>query len=672
MTSCPYCAAEWSHHSTRCEGGVPAVDLNDSRGLAGRVISGYQMLGRIGEGGMGTVYLAVDNITEGQLDAVKVLNRDLVVDRERMRREAITANRVSHPNVCRVYNYVEAFDERAGETLTLIAMELVRGPTLQEIQERSGGVLELNRAARVVREVASALQAVHAEGIVHRDIKPTNIIVTNDPDGTERVKLVDFGIAKKEGSEGQDLTEVGHVAATVHYASPEHLMGNAENRSDIYSLAVVFFELLTGRRPFEAPNQAVLFAMILDPGMELPRLAEIRPEVRFPRALQPVLDRALEREPSKRYSTASEFAAAVGRLVPDLAETVVGPVPGFGAPGPIPTIPSKRSDPYVGRPREPGLKERVGQWLRRGPLAVKVGAAAGLVGLTVVAIVLAWDGDTLPPGGAALSVASPSSSLVSGDSWQLVATRGEDTVDVLWESERPEIAAVDRSGNLQARKAGTTGILAILDGEPIERFSVSVRPGPIDSVAVSSDSIRLDVGDNAQLTAVGMDAFKNPLIGLAATWNSEQPAIAVVDSFGLVTGRRQGQAIIVAQIGSFSDSVEVVVVGQAPGPGSPDTTEEEVEGLCPDPVSRLLQGLEDQMDNALSITSRVETATACYHRSDLSDQNRAWAAFIIGESLFLREQCSDRVKQWYREADRLDPGQGPYLSAIERCSGQRK
>ena len=202
MNACPYCARPWDQHTTRCESGVPQVDLKDDRGLAGKIISGYQILGGIGKGGMGTVYLALDNIAEGQLDAVKILNRDLVVDRERLRREAVTANRVDHPNVCRIYNYVEAYDPDSSTALTLIAMELVRGPTLREIQEERGGVLELGRAALVVKEVGDALTAIHSQDIVHRDIKPTNIIVTKDPGRPERVKIVDFGIAKAVGGGG--------------------------------------------------------------------------------------------------------------------------------------------------------------------------------------------------------------------------------------------------------------------------------------------------------------------------------------------------------------------------------------------------------------------------------------------------------------------------------------
>ena len=129
---------------------------------------------------MGTVYLALDNITEGQLDAVKILNRDLVVDRERLRREAVTANRVDHPNVCKIYNYVEAYDPDSATALTLIAMELVRGPTLREIQEERGGILELSLAAGVVKEVGTRSQLSTPRTSSTGTSSPP-LIVTKDP-----------------------------------------------------------------------------------------------------------------------------------------------------------------------------------------------------------------------------------------------------------------------------------------------------------------------------------------------------------------------------------------------------------------------------------------------------------------------------------------------------------
>ena len=272
---------------------------------------------------------------------MKILNRDLVVDRERLRREAVTANRVDHPNVCRIYNYVEAYDQESATALTLIAMELVRGPTLREIQEERGGVLELSRAALVVKEVADALTAIHSQDIVHRDIKPTNIIVTRDPGRGERVKIVDFGIAKAVGGgAGQDLTEPGFVAATVHYASPELLRGKPEKRSDVYALGVVLYEILTGRRPFEATNQAELFSMILDPGVKPPSLEDARPGMGYPAGLQEVLDRVLERDPERRFASAAEFSRAFMRLVPHMADTVR--VPLADLPTEFPPAPSPR------------------------------------------------------------------------------------------------------------------------------------------------------------------------------------------------------------------------------------------------------------------------------------------------------------------------------------------
>ena len=369
MKACPYCRRPWEEHTNRCEAGVPQVDLQDERQLAGKVISGYKILGGIGKGGMGTVYLALDNLTDGQLDAVKILNRDLVVDRERLRREAVTANRVNHPNVCRIYNYVEAFDSDSATALTLIAMELVRGPTLREVQEEKGGTLDIGQAALVVREVAAALAAIHSKDIVHRDIKPTNIIVTRDPGQPERVKIVDFGIAKAVGGgDGQDLTEPGFVAATVHYASPELLRGRPEKRSDIYALGVVLYEILTGHRPFEATNQAELFSMILDPGVTPPTLDQVQPGKGYPQALQAVLNRALERDPEKRFSSAGGFPMPLWgwflswRRPFEFPWQIFPPTPGYRLQG-HPTL-GRRLHRLQGHPR-PGLRRHRFQSLPR-------------------------------------------------------------------------------------------------------------------------------------------------------------------------------------------------------------------------------------------------------------------------------------------------------------------
>jgi serine/threonine-protein kinase len=637
---------------------VPAVDLNDDRGLAGRVISGYEIIGRIGQGGMGTVYLALDNIKEDQLDAVKVLNRDLVMDRERMRREAITANRVDHPNVCKIYNYVETYDEEAGENLTLISMELVRGPTLGEIQAQSGGVLELSRAARVVREVANALQAVHAAGIIHRDIKPTNVIVTNDPDGSERVKLVDFGIAKKEaGGAGQDLTQAGYVAATVHYASPEQLKGRAEPRSDIYSLGVVFFELLTGRRPFEAANQAELYSLILDPEVPLPRLEDLRTDLHFPQHLQAVVDRAMARDPTRRFAEASAFAEAVGRLVPDLAETVVSPVAdwdgpratgvipptgraaGLGStprevagaaappsPGvsstPTPTVPSQRIPPdRGGLGRGPGTSDK--RWsLGDLPAAAKIG---GGVGALAVAGLLFW---ALGGGGAVGRWFGPGDSGGAGPgAGEQISTPPMDTT----------------GGGIEGDITG--------GGEALHRR----RPADI---RLDVDTLELLVGQQHSLSAQVLDASGNPLPDQAVAWRSDRDRVASVSPYGgLVTALSPGSATIVAEADTARSELRVQVraapeetVDSPAGPQPPRET-------CSDPMAVVAQHVEVGLEGMglVVMEGRRRAAMACWDRSgELPDLDRAQLAWVIGELSYAIDSSRANTIDWSCSANTID------------------
>lgn len=667
MTECPFCGTEWPLHVGRCSGGVPGIDLEDQRGLAGRVISGYEILGRIGQGGMGTVYLAIDNIKEGQLDAVKVLNRDQILDRDRMRREAITANRVDHPNVCKIYNYVEAFDTEAGENLTLIAMELARGPTLREVQEQSGGVLELTRAARVVIEVAEALQAVHAGGIVHRDIKPTNIIVTLDRDGRERAKLVDFGIAKKEeGGFGQDLTQAGYVAATVHYASPEHLKGKAEQRSDIYSLGVVLFELLTGRRPFEAPNQAELYSMILDPETPLPRLDEVRTDLQFPKPLQAVVDRAMARDPARRFSDASAFAEAISRLVPDLAETVVSPVADFvdstsGGPGPeervgagasepsgisappTPTVPSQRVPPGQRAPDRRREPRRGSSWLKNAPPYVKYGGAVGVV---VAAILLFWAFG----GGGAISrwFGSGDPGTEDPGRGELVSPGGDETPGAGLESEEETPGA----------------------GEP-------GRPGLPASVRVNAAELELRVDELYQLSAQVLDDSSRPLPDEDVVWSSDRTSVAsVTPSGGLVTALAPGLATVTAEAGPVRSQVRVRVTPgeaeQADTPIGPPTPDLE----CADPmavVDQVLEGLED-VDSA-ALEERRSLALRCWDQSSgLEDHEKAQLSYALGEVSFMIEACSPTTIRWYDRALQFgssDPNWAiVYRAGRDRCRGK--
>lgn len=688
MNECPFCGRPWHQHTTRCEAGVPQVDLHDDRGLAGKVISGYRIVGGIGKGGMGTVYLALDNITEGQLDAVKILNRDLVVDRERLRREAVTANRVDHPNVCRIYNYVEAYDQESSTALTLIAMELVRGPTLREVQEERGGFLELGRAALVVKEVADALTAIHSQDIVHRDIKPTNIIVTRDPGRGERVKIVDFGIAKAVGGgAGQDLTEPGFVAATVHYASPELLRGKPEKRSDVYALGVVLYEILTGRRPFEATNQAELFSMILDPGVRPPALEEARPGIGYPPGLQGVLDRVLERDPERRFSSAAEFSDAFMRLVPELAETVR--VPLADLPPEAPPVPSFQGrDAVSGRPLPqrgdlpppvPGDAEvqpppplspapagRGFDWKSPGVLW---GGVGGVLVLSVLLILIygldAFGGS--PATEEPLSIRPATAALDSGDSLTLETTGGgDDTAGIRWVSLDPDVARIIEPGRLLGGRVGATSVLAILGGDTVE-VAVQVSPGPPARVTLTPASLRLGPGGSEQLSASVTDAQDNLILEEALLWSSSVPGVAEVDDMGVVRARVPGSTVIRVEAGGAWNQAEVDVVASTPDPRPPEPD----VPACPDPVMDVLDRLEVAMDDPNASRQELQAgALACWNRGGaLGPQERAYAAWLVGLNTVNLEGCTQAAILWLDRAVQLEPGSEAYRVAREACGG---
>jgi len=662
---------------------------------------------------MGTVYLALDNITEDQLDAVKILNRDLLVDRERLRREAVTANRVDHPNVCRIYNYVEAYDPDSSTALTLIAMELVRGPTLREVQEERGGILELARSALVVKEVGAALTAIHSQDIVHRDIKPTNIIVTRDPGQPERVKIVDFGIAKAVGGgAGQDLTEPGFVAATVHYASPELLRGKPEKQSDVYALGVVLYEILTGRRPFEATNQAELFSMILDPGVRPPTLDEARPDMGYPRGLQAVVDRALERNPENRFSSPEEFSNAFMALVPQLAETVRVPLADLppevlptaiearpisskpvAAPSePLATPPETLATPpeplatppeTVATPPEavgiapPGKKDPAvdgGEFRWKSP-AVIWGGGAGVVALFVVLFLVfgGWDifGGASSSSGGSLSVNPTSAFLGSGDTVKLEAVAGGagpggGALDVRWVSENPEVARIGVPGMVIGGRAGATSILAILEEDTV-RVGVQVTPGPPARVTLVPSSLRLTPGDGEQLDASVTDAQDNVILDPGLQWTSNAPRVAEVDVGGLVRARAPGSAVIRAETAGAWNQVTVEV--RASPEGTPPT---QPQGpVCPDPVLDVLDRLEVAMDDPdVSRQELRDGALACWNRGGaLSDDERAYAAWLIGLNTVKLEGCSQAAIVWLDRAVQLEPESEAYRVARAACGG---
>jgi len=261
--------------------------------MVGSTVSHYRILEKLGGGGMGVVYKAQDLKLDRPV-ALKFLPPDLTRDpeaKQRFVREAKTASALDHPNICTIYELGET-----EEGQVYIAMACYEGEPLQKMLER--GFLAVEHAVTVTMQLASGLAEAHRAGIIHRDIKPANVILTRD--GT--AKIIDFGLAKLAGR--LDLTKPGAVVGTPVYMSPEQVRGEElDARTDIWSLGVILYEMLTGRRPFAADREYAVLYKILNENPE--PLATHRQEV--PPAILRIVERALQKDPVDRYGSAREL-----------------------------------------------------------------------------------------------------------------------------------------------------------------------------------------------------------------------------------------------------------------------------------------------------------------------------------------------------------------------------
>ena len=357
--------------------------------LAGR----YRILSLLGEGAMGAVYLG-EHLKIGRRDAIKVLRPALVRDEEaiaRFTRGARNASGIRHPNVCAIYDFGTTEDGAH-----FLAMEYVQGGNLTDVLDEEGR-LDLGRAITLLDQAAGALQAAHDRGIIHRDLKPDNIMLAREPDRPETVKVVDFDISlgPPEG-EGARVTRHGYVVGTPEYMSPEQLTGDPlEATSDVYSLALVFFRMLTGRLPFDGgtAQEVMVRRLTIDPLT----LRDALPGVDFPSGLEAVFRRALERKASDRYPSAAAFAQAVreaagdasppasggggGRVGAGVGSQSAGATPGGRADEAIPaTRVSSSGDSGPGGPETPpeGIRSRRNLMLAAGGAVFGIVLLAGL------------------------------------------------------------------------------------------------------------------------------------------------------------------------------------------------------------------------------------------------------------------------------------------------------
>ena len=347
--------------------------------LIGTLFDGrYRVIRRLGSGGMANVYLAED--TElGRSVAIKVLDEKHAKDEqfvERFRREAKNAASLQHPNIVSIYDRGEA------EGTYYIAMECIEGRTLKELLV-ARGPLPVDQAVAYARQILGAIRFAHRKGIVHRDIKPHNVLV--DADG--RLKVTDFGIARAGASQ---MTEAGSIIGTAQYLSPEQARGApVDHRSDLYSVGVVLYEMLTGSVPFTGDTPVEIAMKHISTVPEPPSAK--RPEV--PEDLDMVVLRALAKDPDDRFQTAEEMDAELGRLAAGLgvtdatADAATAVLAGAGVSDAAPTAVVSRRAPPPYAPHgdyhydEPPPRRAIWPWL----------LATGLVIAAIVAGVYAYE-----------------------------------------------------------------------------------------------------------------------------------------------------------------------------------------------------------------------------------------------------------------------------------------
>jgi len=287
----------------------------------------YQILSRLGVGGMGEVYKVL-HVHLNAIRVIKLMRANIATDpggHDRFQREARLATKIQHPNVATLFDFSTLEDGSM-----YMVWEYIEGINLHElIDER--GPLSPRYAAQLASQALHGLDAIHRAGIVHRDVSPENLMITRDDEGGERVKIIDLGIAK--GTSGDDnKTKTGMFVGKWKYCSPEHLGmlppgERIDGRADVYSFGIVLYEMLTGVPPFQADTP---HAYLMMHASQPPKaMHEANPGFTAPPELEAVILRALEKDRTKRFQSAREFAQAIDRIAPMLSESP-------GAPAPLP------------------------------------------------------------------------------------------------------------------------------------------------------------------------------------------------------------------------------------------------------------------------------------------------------------------------------------------------
>ena len=413
MKHCPKCGKTYPAPTRLCEEDREILSLKDPYNLLGSTLADkYKVIALVGVGGMGAVYYARHTGIERRV-ALKILQPNMAIGNEYIaelfEREAKMAGRLSHPNI------VDVTD--AGHTadgIAYIVMEWLEGRTLEDELDHEGQ-FSFTRAIGIVRQIARALNVAHAERIIHRDLKPANIMLVDDADGSDQVKVLDFGIGKiLKDTTANSL--VSGLVGTPQYASPEQLTvgGYVDGRSDIYSLGVIFFRLLGGELPFNFSSLGELLMMQLNGAP--PLLRGIRPET--PPEIESLVNRMLAKDPAMRPQSAGELIAALDRIESEL-DVETPPARAKSLDAKAPRQEPEQTDEFETRVSLAAPKRKSGRWL---------GVATTLVLTISVAIYGVYLYRSQPDervAGIQMPSASPTASLPSPEPSPAVSTEPE-------------------------------------------------------------------------------------------------------------------------------------------------------------------------------------------------------------------------------------------------------
>jgi hypothetical protein len=378
--------------------------------MVGQTIGKYRIVSRLGRGGMGTVYKAVDETLDREV-AIKCLNPDVAEPDvlKRFRAEAVMLARLNHPNIATLFELTEHDGQ------LLMVMEFVRGETFDQMSTRVGAV-PIERAAHLCVQVLDALSCAHRAGVVHRDLKLANLMLTE----SGRAKVMDFGIARMAG--GERLTNNGFMVGTPAYMSPEQVLGGEiDGRADLYSMGVVFYRLLTAQLPFKADSGIAMAHKQLHE-MHTP-VRQLRMEL--PAECEEILTRALAKAPGDRYPTADHFKAAL-EVLSGAAAAETMPTMTLQSPAPLSSLdptpwPPRAAIPGIDvkpapaaetaiAPPAPTLPPPTASTRRRMPVAPAI--AIGAVLLAGIPAVLFWRARAAAQDAATIPASAPPASSV--------------------------------------------------------------------------------------------------------------------------------------------------------------------------------------------------------------------------------------------------------------------